>query len=71
MRSKIVSQHHDMPRVLGDQQYAFAALMASEINDEIDTRVVALQQIAQTLAQLANDAIKIEMLPVRCQDEIG
>lgn len=43
------SLRHDMQRVLGEQQYAFAALMASEVNDEIDNRIAALQQIVQII----------------------
>lgn len=43
------SLREDMRRVLGDQQYAFAASMASEVDDEINTRIAAMQQIAQVI----------------------
>lgn len=43
------SLRDDMQRVLGDQQHSMAALMAADISDQIDTRVLALQRVAQTI----------------------
>jgi PAS domain S-box-containing protein len=39
----------DMERVLGAQQHTMASHMAGDISDQIDTRITALQRVAQSI----------------------
>lgn len=45
------SLRDDMQRVLGAQQYSMASLMAADISDQIENRVIALKRVAQTIEQ--------------------
>lgn len=45
------SLREDMQRVLGAQQFTMASHMAADISDQIDTRIVALRRVAQSIEQ--------------------
>lgn len=45
------SLRDDMQRVLGAQQYSMASMMAADINNALDTRILALERIAQLIEQ--------------------
>lgn len=41
---------HDMERLLGAQQFSTASFIAAEVNDELDDRLRALEEVAATVA---------------------
>jgi diguanylate cyclase (GGDEF)-like protein/PAS domain S-box-containing protein len=47
----IHSLRDDMQKVLGAQQYAIASLMAADIDDQLNGRIIALRRIAQVIEQ--------------------
>ena len=45
------SQRENMQRILGDQQYAIASLMAGDIHEQITARIAALERVAHAISQ--------------------
>jgi len=52
----------DMERLLGEQQFSTASIVAAHVNEELDGRFRALANLAQLLAPLMSDTVALQAL---------
>ena len=53
--------HEDIERLLGENQLSTATIIATEINDELETRMRAIEQVAALITPaMMNDAASIQ-----------